>query len=57
VGDTQQDPARFGSLIDDVEDRLFGELPDDTWVYPGYGRATTIGAERPHLADWRERGW
>jgi glyoxylase-like metal-dependent hydrolase (beta-lactamase superfamily II) len=57
VGNTQQDPVRFGSLIDDVETRLSGELPDDAWVYPGHGRDTMIGAERPHLAEWRERGW
>jgi len=57
VGNTQQDAARFTSLIDDVETRLFGELPDDTWIYPGHGKDTTIGAERPHLAEWRARGW
>ncbi|GAB3346774.1 MBL fold metallo-hydrolase [Modestobacter lapidis] len=57
VGNTQQDPERFTSLVDDVEARLFGTLPDETWVYPGHGRDTTIGAERPHLAEWRERGW
>ncbi|MGY1809730.1 MBL fold metallo-hydrolase [Blastococcus sp. SYSU D00669] len=57
VGNTQKDPARFTSLIDDVEERLFGALPDDTWVYPGHGRDTTLGAERPHLGEWRERGW
>jgi hypothetical protein len=57
VGNTQKDAARFAGLIDDVEARLFGELPDDTWVYPGHGKDTTIGAERPHLAEWRERGW
>jgi glyoxylase-like metal-dependent hydrolase (beta-lactamase superfamily II) len=57
VGNTQQDAARFASLIDDVEERLFGTLPDDTWVYPGHGKDTTIGAERPHLAEWRARGW
>ncbi|MEU2348972.1 MBL fold metallo-hydrolase [Modestobacter sp. NPDC049651] len=57
VGNTQQDPARFASLVDDVEHRLFDVLPDDTWVYPGHGKDTTIGAERPHLAEWRERGW
>ncbi|WP_346618981.1 MBL fold metallo-hydrolase [Blastococcus montanus] len=47
----------FASLIDDVEQRLFGALPDETWVYPGHGKDTTIGAERPHLAQWRARGW
>jgi glyoxylase-like metal-dependent hydrolase (beta-lactamase superfamily II) len=57
VGNTQQDPQRFASLIDDVEERLFGALPDDAWVYPGHGKDTTIGAERPHLGQWRERGW
>ena len=57
VGNTQQDAARFTSLIDDVEERLFGALPDETWVYPGHGKDTTIGAERPHLAEWRARGW
>ena len=57
VGNTRSDAARFASLIDDVETRLFGELPDDTWVYPGHGTDTTLGAERPHLAEWRERGW
>ncbi|TQN42421.1 glyoxylase-like metal-dependent hydrolase (beta-lactamase superfamily II) [Blastococcus colisei] len=57
VGNTQQDPARFTSLVDDVEERLFGTLPDDAWVYPGHGKDTTIGAERPHLGEWRARGW
>lgn len=57
VGNTQKDAARFASLIDDVEQRLFGTLPDETWVYPGHGADTTLGVERPHLAEWRERGW
>src|SRR3954447_19426982 len=57
VGNTQQDPERFASLIDDVEQRLFAVLPDETWVYPGHGKDTTLGAERPHLGEWRERGW
>jgi glyoxylase-like metal-dependent hydrolase (beta-lactamase superfamily II) len=57
VGNTQKDAARFASLIDDVEERLFGALPDETWVYPGHGKDTTLGAERPHLGEWRERGW
>ncbi|MCZ2805107.1 MBL fold metallo-hydrolase [Modestobacter sp. VKM Ac-2983] len=57
VGNTQSDSARFTSLVDDVESRLFGELPDDSWVYPGHGSDTTIGAERPNLPEWRARGW
>lgn len=47
----------FEQLFDDVRTRLFDRLPDETWVYPGHGRDTTIGAERPHLAEWRDRGW
>lgn len=50
-------PKDFSSLIDDVEHKVFDRLPDDTWVYPGHGADTTLGAERPHLAEWRERGW
>jgi glyoxylase-like metal-dependent hydrolase (beta-lactamase superfamily II) len=57
VGNTKKDPARFASLIDDVEQRLFGVLPDGAWVYPGHGKDTTLGAERPHLGEWRARGW
>ena len=57
VGNTEKDPARFTSLIDDVERKVFGPLPDETWVYPGHGKDTTLGAERPHLFEWRQRGW
>jgi glyoxylase-like metal-dependent hydrolase (beta-lactamase superfamily II) len=44
-------------LINDVESRIFDELPDDTWFYPGHGDDSTLGAERPKLKEWRERGW
>ena len=57
VGNTRGDAEKFASLIDDVETRLFGTLPDDAWVYPGHGDDTTIGTERPHLPEWRARGW
>ncbi len=50
-------PADFTSLLDDVDERVFGVLGDDTWFYPGHGEDSTLGAERPHLAEWRERGW
>jgi glyoxylase-like metal-dependent hydrolase (beta-lactamase superfamily II) len=47
----------FTSLVDDVEARVFGVLPDETWFYPGHGNASVLGLDRPHLAEWRERGW
>ena len=50
-------PQEFDSLYSGVVSRLFDRLPDETWVYPGHGNDTTIGAERPHLAEWRDRGW
>ena len=56
VGKTNS-PADFTSLLGDVTERLFGRLPDATWVYPGHGNDTTLGTERPHLGEWRERGW
>jgi glyoxylase-like metal-dependent hydrolase (beta-lactamase superfamily II) len=57
VGNTQNDAARFTSLLNDVSERLFEAYPDNTVVHPGHGDPTTLGAERPHLAEWRERGW
>lgn len=47
----------FRSLLHDVENRVFAELPDDTWFYPGHGDDSTLGVERPKLPEWRERGW
>ena len=57
LGNTQKDPQRFASLYRDVFERVFEYLPDDTVVHPGHGAGTTLGAERPHLAEWKERGW
>ncbi|WP_104103660.1 MBL fold metallo-hydrolase [Arthrobacter sp. 08Y14] len=57
LGNTQQDPERFASLYADVVERVFEQLPDDTIVHPGHGAGTTLGAERPHLPEWKERGW
>ncbi|MCA0435352.1 MAG: MBL fold metallo-hydrolase [Austwickia sp.] len=57
VGNTFGDPAAFTRLIDDVEERVFAAYGDDTWIYPGHGKDTTLGAERPQLAEWRARGW
>lgn len=50
-------PEDFARLMDDLETRVFDVLDDDAVVHPGHGDDTTVGAERPHLAEWRERGW
>lgn len=55
-GKTTGAPA-FGQLLDDLEARVFDRFDDSTWVYPGHGADTTLRVERPHLAEWRARGW
>jgi glyoxylase-like metal-dependent hydrolase (beta-lactamase superfamily II) len=50
-------PEDFVSLIDDVQTRVFDVLDDDTWFYPGHGDDSTLGAQRPGIPEWRERGW
>ncbi|WP_404382479.1 MBL fold metallo-hydrolase [Knoellia locipacati] len=57
VGNTKNEGQSFESLIEDVTTRVFDVYGDGTWVYPGHGGDTTLGVERPHLAEWRERGW
>ncbi|UTT69222.1 MBL fold metallo-hydrolase [Arthrobacter sp. DNA4] len=57
VGNTEKDPERFNQLLSDVTERLFGAYPDTAVVHPGHGKPTTLGAERPHLDEWRARGW
>lgn len=50
-------PVDFASLLDDLEAKVFGRFGDDAVVHPGHGDDTTLGAERPHLTEWRARGW
>ena len=50
-------PEDFNSLMTGLEEKVFGPLPDETWIYPGHGNDSTLGAERPHLEEWRARGW
>lgn len=56
VGKTWKE-GDFEQLLDDVSSRLFDVYDDATVVYPGHGDDTTLGAERPQLAEWRTRGW
>ena len=55
-GNTKSDLGDFDTIIHSITDRLF-TFPDATIVLPGHGLDTTIGAERPHLDEWIERGW
>ena len=55
-GNTSFEGGDFDTIIRSI-DGLFAKLPDDTIVMPGHGDDTTIGAERPHLQEWVDRGW
>ena len=49
-------PRGLQSLMGGLEEKVF-TLPDETWFYPGHGNDSSLGAERPHLREWRARGW
>jgi glyoxylase-like metal-dependent hydrolase (beta-lactamase superfamily II) len=55
-GNTWGNKEAFVQIIDSIRGKLF-VLPDETVVYPGHGRDTTIGAEKPRLQEWIDRGW
>ncbi|MEQ1786888.1 MAG: MBL fold metallo-hydrolase [Acidimicrobiales bacterium] len=55
-GNTTFEGGDFDTIIASVDRRLF-TLPADVIVLPGHGARTTIGAERPHLQEWIDRGW
>jgi len=53
IGTTLMPGSSRGQLIASIQTRLM-TLPDETIVYPGHGRETTIGAERkdnPYVTD------
>lgn len=56
VGKTASE-SDFIRLFNDVKEKIFDRLPDETVVRPGHGQPTTVGAERPHLDEWWERRW
>jgi glyoxylase-like metal-dependent hydrolase (beta-lactamase superfamily II) len=56
-GNTKFPGGDFPTIIRSIEDRLLSPLPVETIVLPGHGDDTTIGAERPHLQEWVDRGW
>jgi glyoxylase-like metal-dependent hydrolase (beta-lactamase superfamily II) len=50
-------PGGVGRTTSPEEFRTLFRGVSETWVYPGHGDDTTLGAERPNLAEWAERGW
>jgi glyoxylase-like metal-dependent hydrolase (beta-lactamase superfamily II) len=55
-GNTALEGGDFATIIHSIDNKLF-TFPPDTIVLPGHGLDTTIGAERPHLQTWVDRGW
>lgn len=45
IGRTDFHDSSFATLIDNIKNRLF-TLPDETVVYPGHDKSTTIGYEK-----------
>ncbi|GGG57311.1 hydrolase [Kocuria dechangensis] len=54
-GATGRSYSDFGTIVESIRTRLLS-LPEQTEVLTGHGDATTIGAEKPHLQDWIDRG-
>ena len=55
-GATKFEGGNFDDIITSIDGKLF-TFPPDTIVMPGHGTDTTIGAERPSLQEWVDRGW
>ena len=55
-GNATFDGGDFATIIESIDTKLF-TFPAETIVLPGHGLDTKIGTERPHLAEWVERGW
>ena len=55
-GNATFDGGDFATIIESIDTKLF-TFPAETIVLPGHGLDTKSGTERPHLAEWVERGW
>lgn len=56
LGKTQSE-GDFVRLFNDVKEKIFDVYPDEAIVWPGHGKPTTLGDERPQLDDWWDRRW
>ena len=55
-GNTKFEGGDFATIIDSIDNKLL-TFPAETVILPGHGVDSTIGAERPHLQEWVDRGW
>ena len=56
-GNTRGNARDFAQIMDGLTSEVFARFDDSAWIYPGHGNDTTVGTERPHLDEWRARGW
>jgi len=56
-GATKFPGGDFATIITSLDERIFSHFDANTMVLPGHGTDTTVGAERPHLQEWADRGW
>lgn len=54
-GATGRSFSDFPEIVESITSRLL-TLPEDTVVHTGHGDSTTIGAEKPHVQEWLDRG-
>lgn len=47
----------FTQLFKDTTSKVFDVFPDETVIWPGHGKHTTLGDERPQLEKWWDRKW
>lgn len=55
-GRTDLPTSDFISIMDSITNKLM-KLPDDTICYPGHGKSTVIGEEKPIYLELKPRGY
>lgn len=55
-GRTDLPTGSIEQIMDSITNKLL-KLPDETMVYPGHGKATKIGEEKPIYLDLQPRGY
>ncbi|WP_152192926.1 MBL fold metallo-hydrolase [Georgenia satyanarayanai] len=54
-GATGRSYSDFPTIVESIRDRIL-TLPESTEVLTGHGDPTSVGAEKPHLQEWIDRG-